>query len=82
MQLRQIVGAEGVALPMGVGPDGGQVRVASEQWRAVAPAGRIAGGAPIRVLSLDGLVLTVEPATTEHDAAEHPVPTQEGGTTV
>jgi membrane-bound serine protease (ClpP class) len=82
MQLRQIVGAEGVALPMGVGPDGGQVRVASEQWRAVAPAGRIAGGAPIRVLSLDGLVLTVEPATTEHDAAEHPVPSQEGGTTV
>jgi membrane-bound serine protease (ClpP class) len=82
MQLRRIVGAEGVALPMGVGPDGGQVRVASEQWRAVAPAGRIAGGVPIRVLSLDGLVLTVEPATTEHDAAEHPVPSQEGGTTV
>jgi membrane-bound serine protease (ClpP class) len=82
MQLRRIVGAEGVALPMGVGPDGGQVRVASEQWRAVAPAGRIAGGAPVRVLSLDGLVLTVEPATTEHDAPEHPVPSQEGGTTV
>jgi membrane-bound serine protease (ClpP class) len=82
MQLRQIVGAEGVALPMGVGPDGGQVQVASEQWRAVAPGGRIAGGAPVRVLSLDGLVLTVEPATTEHDAAEHPVPSQEGGTTV
>jgi membrane-bound serine protease (ClpP class) len=79
VQLRRIVGAEGVALSMGVGPNGGQVRVASEQWQAIA-AGPIPGGAPIRVTSLDGLVLTVEPASTEH-APGHPAPATEGGTT-
>jgi membrane-bound serine protease (ClpP class) len=82
MELRRIVGAEGVALAMGVGPDGGQVQVASEQWRAVAPNGPIPGGGRVRVVSLDGLVLTVEPATPEHDAPAHPAPAQEGGTTV
>jgi membrane-bound serine protease (ClpP class) len=80
--LRQIVGAEGVALSMGVGPEGGQVRVAAEQWRAVAPAGPIPGGAPVRVVSLDGLVLTVEPAPPEHEMSEHTAPAEEGGTTV
>jgi membrane-bound serine protease (ClpP class) len=63
---RSVIGQEGVALPAGVGPKGGIVRVASEEWRAVAPLGRIEGGAKVRVTSLDGLVLTVEPSNGEH----------------
>jgi membrane-bound serine protease (ClpP class) len=81
VELGRIVGAEGIALPMGVGPGGGQVRVAAEQWQAVAPAGPIPGGAPIRVLALDGLVLTVEPASVEHETSAHPAPAEEGGST-
>jgi len=63
---RSVVGQEGVALAAGVGPKGGVVRVASEEWRAVAPSGPIEGGAPVRVISLDGLVLTVEPSDGQH----------------
>jgi membrane-bound ClpP family serine protease len=63
---RSVIGQEGVALPAGVGPKGGIVRVASEEWRAVAPSGPIEGGAKVRVTSLDGLVLTVEPFNGEH----------------
>jgi membrane-bound serine protease (ClpP class) len=63
---RSVIGQEGVALPAGVGPKGGIVRVASEEWRAVAPSGPIEGGAKVRVTSLDGLVLTVEPSNGEH----------------
>jgi membrane-bound serine protease (ClpP class) len=80
-QLGIIVGAEGVALATGVGPSGGVVRVAAEEWRAVAPAGTIAGGAPIRVTSLDGLVLTVEPVSAERATAGQRAPAEEGGTT-
>ena len=64
---RSVVGQEGVALAAGIGPKGGVVRVASEEWRAVAPSGPIEGGAKVRVTSLDGLVLTVEPADGEHE---------------
>jgi len=81
VETRKIVGADGVALATGVGPNGGQVRVASEQWQAVAPGGPIPGGAPIRVMALDGLMLTVEPASTEHVSAGQQAPTEEGGTT-
>ena len=59
---RSVVGQEGVALAAGVGPKGGVVRVASEEWRAIAPSGPIEGGAPVRVTALDGLVITVEPS--------------------
>ncbi|TMK16850.1 MAG: nodulation protein NfeD [Actinobacteria bacterium] len=65
---RSVVGQEGVALSAGVGAKGGVVRVASEEWRAVAPSGPIQGGARVRVIALDGLVLTVEPS------AEHAEP--------
>jgi len=82
VELHRIVGAEGVALSTGVGPEGGQVRVAAEQWRAVAPGGPIPGGARIRVTSLDGLVLTVEPALSEHEASGHRAPADEGGAAV
>jgi len=82
VETRKIVGADGVALASGVGPNGGQVRVAAEQWQAVAPGGSIAGGAPIRVTSLDGLVLTVEPAPDEHAQVGQRAPAEEGGTTV
>ena len=81
VETRKIVGADGVALATGVGPNGGQVRVASEQWQAVAPGGPIPGGAPIRVMALDGLMLTVEPASTEHVSAGQQAPAEEGGTT-
>jgi len=81
VETRKIVGADGVALATGVGPNGGQVRVAAEQWQAVAPGGPIPGGAPIRVMALDGLMLTVEPASTEHVSAGQQAPTEEGGTT-
>jgi membrane-bound serine protease (ClpP class) len=80
-QVRVLVGKEGVALSTGVGPNGGQVRVAAEQWRAIAPGGQIPGGAPVRVTSLDGLVLTVEPAPDEHATAGQRAPVEEGGTT-
>jgi membrane-bound serine protease (ClpP class) len=82
VETRKIVGADGVTLAAGVGPSGGQVRVASEQWQAIAPGGSIPGGAPIRVTSLDGLVLTVEPAPSEHATAGQRAPAEEGGTTV
>ena len=81
VETRKIVGADGVALATGVGPNGGQVRVAAEQWQAVAPGGPIPGGAPIRVMALDGLMLTVEPVSTEHVSAGQQTPAEEGGTT-
>ena len=81
-QVRVLVGKEGVALSAGVGPHGGQVRVAAEQWQAIAPDGPIPGGAAVRVTSLDGLVLTVEPAPAEHETAGQRAPAEEGGTTV
>jgi membrane-bound serine protease (ClpP class) len=74
-----VVGREGVALATGVSADGGVVRVAAEEWRAVSPSGHIPAGAPVRVTSLDGLVLTVEPAGTEHEAAGATDPAQRGG---
>src|SRR5204863_3230398 len=46
---RSVIGQEGVALPAGVGPKGGIVRVASEEWRAgrapwaVGAGGRLCG---------------------------------------
>ncbi len=78
---RTVIGQEGMALPAGVGPNGGIVRVAAEEWRAVSPSGPIPGGAKIRVLSLDGLVLTVEPLTGEHASPGAPAPVTEGGNT-
>jgi len=81
VETRKIVGTDGVALPGGVGPNGGQVRVAAEQWRAIAPGGPIPGGAPIHVISLDGLVLTVEPAATEQAPTAEKAPATEGGST-
>lgn len=77
-QLRPIVGADGVALAP-IGPNGGLVRVAAEEWRAVSPIDRIREGTPIHVTSIDGLVLTVEPITDEHAPAGQRAPASEGG---
>jgi membrane-bound serine protease (ClpP class) len=77
---RTVIGQEGVALSAGVGPKGGVVRVNSEEWRAVAPSGSIEGGARVRVTSLDGLVLTVEPSNGEHAGTADRSTTPEGGT--
>jgi membrane-bound serine protease (ClpP class) len=77
---RTVIGHEGVALAAGIGPKGGIVRVDSEEWRAVAPSGSIEGGARVRVTSLDGLVLTVEPANVEHAGTTDRSSTPEGGT--
>jgi membrane-bound serine protease (ClpP class) len=74
-----IIGREGVAIAQGVSPDGGIVRVAAEEWQAVSPSGPIPAGAAIRVTSLDGLVLTVEGATTEHEGAGATDPAERGG---
>jgi membrane-bound ClpP family serine protease len=74
-----VVGREGVALSGGLNPKG-VVRVDAEEWHAVSSAGRIPGGATVRVTRLDGLVLTVEPAETEHaPAGVVPRPDREGG---
>lgn len=72
-----IVGKHGVVIGEGLGPKG-VVRVASEEWQAISPAGPLAAGTSIRVAGLDGLVLTVEPLVHEHVPAAAPA---EGGTT-
>jgi membrane-bound serine protease (ClpP class) len=76
---KTIIGEEGIALPTGVGPKGGVVRVHSEEWRAIAPTGPISGGAKVRVTELDGLVLTVEPLDAEHAPVGPTAPSGEGG---
>jgi membrane-bound serine protease (ClpP class) len=64
-----VVGRTGVAIGGGLTPHG-IVRVASEEWRAISADGStIPAGSPVRVTSLDGLVLTVDRDTPEHDAA-------------
>lgn len=73
---RAVVGKDGVVIGSGVTADGGVVRVAAEEWRAVAPHGPLAAGTQIRVTSLDGLVLTVEPIDHEHIPSG--VPADEG----
>ena len=78
-ETRTVVGKEGVALGSGVDARGGIVRVAAEEWRAVAPAGTIPGGRPVRVTRIDGLVLTVEPAAEEHTTTGVASPAKEGG---
>jgi membrane-bound serine protease (ClpP class) len=77
-----IVGAEGVALPSGIGPKGGIVRVSAEEWNAVSPAAPIPGNAKIKVTAIDGLVLTVEPVSVEHPQAGPQAPANEGGTRI
>jgi len=64
-----IVGRDGVVVGVGVDPRDGVVRVAAEEWKAVAPTGPLPPGTPIRVTALDGLVLTVEPLRPEHATA-------------
>jgi membrane-bound serine protease (ClpP class) len=73
-----IVGREGVVIGTGIGPGGGVVRVAAEEWRAVSAAAPISTGTRVRVTALDGLVLAVEPIDTEHPPAA-PAPVIEGG---
>ena len=66
-----IIGREGIALGGGLHPEG-IVRVASEEWQAIAPGARIPTGAKVRVTRIDGLVLTVEPVMDEHAPAATP----------
>jgi membrane-bound serine protease (ClpP class) len=74
-----IVGREGVVVGDGIGPDGGVVRVAAEEWRARSDAAPLPGGTPVTVTALDGLVLTVEPLPHEDATAAVPTPATEGG---
>jgi membrane-bound serine protease (ClpP class) len=74
-----VVGREGVVLGSGLDPDG-VVRVAAEEWRAIAPGGSIPRGAKVRVTRLDGLVLTVEPLEYEHAPTGGAAPAQGGNT--
>ena len=71
-----VVGREGVVLAGGLDPDG-VVRVAAEEWRAIAPY-PLPPGAKIRVTKLDGLVLTVEPLDLEHAQTGGVAPAQGG----
>jgi membrane-bound serine protease (ClpP class) len=64
----EVVGREGVVLGGGLDPEG-VVRVAAEEWRAIAPGSSIPPGTKVRVTRLDGLVLTVEPFEHEHEHA-------------
>jgi membrane-bound serine protease (ClpP class) len=52
---------DGFAAAQGGGPYRGRVRVHSEEWRAES-ATPIEAGQTVRVVALDGLILTVEPA--------------------
>jgi membrane-bound serine protease (ClpP class) len=73
-----IVGREGVVLPGGLDPEG-VVRVAAEEWKATTAGDPIPEGSKIRVVRLDGLVLTVEPASSEHAPTGGALPAR-GGT--
>ena len=68
-----IVGREGVVLSGGLDPEG-VVRVAAEEWKATSSAGTLPEGSKIRVVRLDGLVLTVEPVAAEHAPAGGAMP--------
>ena len=60
--MEQLLGAQGMVVGDGLDPEG-VVRVAAEEWRAVADHGaRIPAGSRVRVRSIEGLQLTVEPA--------------------
>ena len=75
-----IIGREGVAIAGGLHPDG-VVRVASEEWRAITGDGRpIAGGTPVKVTKLEGLVLTVDAIPDEREPAGI-APAEEGRNT-
>ncbi len=74
-----VIGKEGVVVGDGVGPDGGVVRVASEEWRARSDAGALPGGTHVKVTALDGLILTVEPLSQEDAPAPVSTPVSEGG---
>jgi membrane-bound serine protease (ClpP class) len=74
-----VVGREGVVLDGGLDPEG-VVRVAAEEWKATSPSGRVPAGTRIRVTRLDGLVLTVEPAESEHAPTGGAVPARGGNT--
>jgi membrane-bound serine protease (ClpP class) len=76
MGAHSIVGREGIVLAGGLDP-GGVVRVAAEEWRAIAP-GPLAPGTKVRVTKLDGLVLTVEPLDLEHAQTGGAAPAQGG----
>jgi membrane-bound serine protease (ClpP class) len=76
MGAHSVVGREGVVLAAGLDPDG-VVRVAAEEWRAIAP-GPLAPGTKVRVTKLDGLVLTVEPLDLEHAQTGGAAPAQGG----
>ena len=74
-----VVGREGVVLAGGLHPEG-VVRVAAEQWKARSASGPVAEGSTIRVTSLDGLVLTVEPVGSEHAPTGGALPARGGNT--
>jgi membrane-bound serine protease (ClpP class) len=75
----EVVGREGVVLGGGLDPEG-VVRVAAEEWKAVASEGSVPPGTKVRVTRLDGLVLTVEPLEHEHAPTGGAAPAQGGNT--
>ena len=70
--------ARGDRLPL-LGRDPDQAAFGAEEWQAVTAGARIREGAPVHVLSIDGLVLTVEAISDEHAPAGQRAPVSEGG---
>jgi membrane-bound ClpP family serine protease len=59
--IERLIGREGVVIGAGLSPDG-IVRVAAEEWRAASTAeSPLPPGSRVRVTSVQGLRLTVEP---------------------
>jgi membrane-bound serine protease (ClpP class) len=74
-----VVGREGVVLAGGLDPEG-VVRVAAEEWKARSVTSFIPEGSRIRVTRLDGLVLTVEPLSSERAPTGGALPVRGGNT--
>jgi len=65
--IERLLGATGTVVGDGLHPEG-VVRVAAEEWRAVAAGdAEILAGTRVRVTAVDGLEVTVEPVS--HDEA-------------
>jgi membrane-bound serine protease (ClpP class) len=66
LRARSVVGAPALVGQVGVAREAlspeGQVQVQGELWRAVARGAPVAAGARVRVVDVQGLTLTVEPA--------------------
>ena len=66
--LERLIGREGEVIGAGLSPDG-IVRVAAEEWGATSTVGPLHPGTRVRVASVRGLRLTVEPVAQTEEAS-------------